>query len=226
MRRLLPALLLPLCACVIDGVPLPDARDGDDQAEGPTVGEDAAALAGVYVTRITGATVVFGFPGTADPDALLVVTSGTVRAQTAIADDGSFNITLGGDLGSTLTVQIVRSGTVTESTSLITPVQAQTPRPDNVSEVGAPPDSTTTDERTEGLTRIDATHVRIVFAANSFVPNARVAIGDTDEGTTQSATAGADGSLDVVAIAESGHTLFLATVVDTVASAPYVILAP
>ncbi|MBC7793267.1 MAG: hypothetical protein H7Z43_06140, partial [Clostridia bacterium] len=145
MKRILALMLFSLCACVIDGVPLPDqtadAPGRDTTPAGP------ALLDGAYVTRTAGATVVFGFEGAVAPAAVVSVTSGKVTSSTAPGENGSFNLTLGGELGSTLTVAVSVQGTVTASAILNTPVIDQTTLPSNANTVGAAPNENDTTSR-------------------------------------------------------------------------------
>lgn len=224
-RRLALALVLPLAGCIIDGVPLPDARDGNESNAADSA-ETTAELRGAYATRASYTTVVFALPGTVDPDALISVTSGAVQSSTVAADDGSFNVTLGGALGNSLGVRITVNGSIVAQANLTTPTVNQTPTPDNTAVIGAGPDTATTNERTDSIVRNDAEHVTLAFKSGAFQANSTVAIANIDTGATAAYSAEADGSLHATVEARSGATLFLATVVDTVASAPYVVTAP
>lgn len=225
MRRLVPAMLFALNACVIDGVPLPDQRQDDNSGE-DTPATNAPEPVSAYATRTAGVTVVFGLPQSVPPDAIVTVTSGTIKSSTVSADDGSFNVALGGDLSTTLTVDVIVGGAKVGLATLSTPVANQVPSPDNTAVIGAGPSSTVTESRTKSVGRVDATLIAVSFNAGAFEGGSTVAIINVDSGTTSTMTARADGGLEARAAAAQNDTLLFVTVTASLASSPYVIEAP
>ncbi len=208
-------------ACVIDGVPLPDQTDdraGED-AESPTGFEGGI---GLFATRASGVTVVFGLPAAVDGGATVVANSGSSQARTTADADGSFNVALIGELASTIQVAILVGGRQVAATAIDTPRASDILVPDGTTAAGDKPPVFTA----ANTTRVDAVSTDVVFPAGSFAGGVQVAIANLDRGNTSSALAALDGSLAVAVIAESGDTLYVVALASTGASSPYIITAP
>ncbi|HSI05511.1 MAG: hypothetical protein ACAI38_20215 [Myxococcota bacterium] len=224
MRRVtvLVAIAFAPWACVIDGVPLPDQTDDARNNEEVDMPAGFASGVGLFATRASGVTLVFGLPATVDGGATIVASSGTSQARTTADDDGSFNVALIGELTTTINVAVVVAGRQTISAAIDTPVASNILVPDGTAVAGDDPP----EFAAASTTRVDAANANVVFPAGSFGGGVIVAVANLDRGSTSTGVAAQDGSLAVAVKADSGDTLYVVALADTGASSPYIITAP
>ncbi len=223
MRRatFLVAIAVAPWACIIDGVPLPDQTDDsrNEDMESPASFADGI---GLFATRASGVTLVFGLPATVSGGATVIASSGSTQARTTADDNGSFNVALAGELGATIQVAIVVGGRQTASAAIETPRASDILVPDGSAVAGdAPPEFAAAN-----TTRVDAANANVVFPAGSFASSVQVAIANLDSGSTSVGAAASDGSLAVAVKADAGDTLYVVSLATTGASSPYILTAP